>query len=175
MPTDDERLQSLLDRQAIADVLHYYCRGVDRHDRAALDRVYWPDAFDDHIHVKLPGPAYVEHVLRSTARMRTAHLITNILIEFDNPSSARCESYFIGEHEMVEEGGDLVFLLLSGRYIDRFEKRGPDWRILERTLVFDFQQTLPAGGWDGPFVSRINRRGAHFPDDPLYTALTKLP
>jgi hypothetical protein len=172
MPTKPQhRLQRLLDRQAIVDVLLYYCRGVDRGHRAALERVYWPDAFDDHVHVKLSGPDYVEHVLQATAEMRTAHHLGNILVEFDDDTRARCESYFLGLHEMAGGDGAPIFLELSGRYLDRFEKRGEKWRIRERTLVYDFQQTHPAQGFDTPWLTRINRRGSGFPDDPLYQAL----
>lgn len=167
----EQALQGLLDRQAIMDVLHAYCRGVDRRDRDALERVYWPDAVDDHVHVKLPGPAYVEHVLAATSAMRTAHHLTNSFIEFDGPTRARCESYFLGLDEMPALGGATEFLELSGRYLDIFEKRDQAWRILARTLVFDFQQTHPAGAFNTPWLARLNRRGSAFPDDPLYTAL----
>jgi hypothetical protein len=163
-------VQKLLDRQAIVEVLHHYCRGVDRKDRGALERVYWPEAVDDHVHVRLSGPDYVEHVLRATATMRTAHHLGNILVEFDGPTQARCESYFLGLHEMPGEGGETIFLQHAGRYLDRFEKRGEAWRILARTLVFDFQQTHRAGAFDTPWLMRSNRRGGAFPDDPLYSA-----
>jgi hypothetical protein len=166
-----DRLQALIDRQAIVDVLLWYCRGVDRNDRSALERVYWPDSFDDHVHLKLPGPQYVDHVLKATAQMRTSHHLGNILIEFDGPGRARCESYFLGLHEMAGEDGALVFMEIAGRYLDVFEKRGEDWRILERTLVYDFVQRRPAQDFDTPWLARINRRGAAFPDDPVYTAL----
>jgi hypothetical protein len=48
MPTSerDPELQTLLDRQAIHDVLMRYSRGLDRHDRKVLESVYWPDAVD---------------------------------------------------------------------------------------------------------------------------------
>jgi hypothetical protein len=164
-------LQALLDRQAIVNVLLRYCRGVDRKDRAALETVYWPEAHDDHVHSRLSGPDYVNHVLAATAEMRTAHHLGNILVEFDGPTAARSEAYFLALHEMPGEDGALEFLQLSGRYLDHFEKRGATWRIRDRTLVFDFRQTHPAQAFDTPWLARIDRRGAAFPDDPLYTAL----
>jgi hypothetical protein len=169
--TRDAQIQRLLDRHAIVDLVYRYCRGVDRNDRTALERVYWPDSVDDHVHVKLAGPDYVEHVLKATTGMRTAHHIGNMLVEFDSPTLARCESYFLALHEMPATNGALDFVALSARYLDRFEKRGDEWRIRERTLVFDFQQTLPAQDFAAPWLARINRRGGAFPDDPVYTAL----
>lgn len=171
MTADVLALGRLLDREAICDLLLRYCRGVDRRDPAMLERIYWPDAVDDHVHVRLSGPDYVAHVLRATADMRTAHHLTNILITFDDPDVARSEAYFLGLHEMPGEGaesGSLMFVMLSGRYLDRMERRNGEWRIAYRTLVFDMQQTLPAGAWTDGWLARIARRGQAWPDDPLY-------
>jgi hypothetical protein len=78
-------------RMEITDVLYYYCRGVDRHDKAALARVYWPDSFDDHIALKVSGPEFAAEVITATAEMRTSHHLTNILIELTSASQARVE------------------------------------------------------------------------------------
>jgi hypothetical protein len=165
---DQYSSQAIKDRMQITDVLYYYCRGVDRHDKAALARVYWPDSFDDHIATKVSGPQFVMDVLVATADMRTSHHLTNILIEFVTPNMASAESYFIAQHEMHDETGALTYLMFGGRYIDRFEKRGEEWRLRERTLVLDFQQTHPAGAWTSNWLLQLNRRGARFPDDVLY-------
>ena len=163
-------LEQLLDREAIRQVLFRYCRGIDRRDRAALDTVYWPDAIDDHVHVRLSGPDYVNHVLQATAAMLTAHHLTNLLIEPDAPGNARSEAYFIAMHEMIGDSGVPEFIMLSGRYLDRFAQRAGEWRILHRTLVFDMQQTRAIGRWDG-WLARIARLGAAFPHDALYSML----
>ena len=39
----DSTLQSLLDRDAIRDVLSRYCRGLDRMDRPLADTVWHPE------------------------------------------------------------------------------------------------------------------------------------
>ena len=41
-------IRALLDRQAITDALHLYCRAIDRTDEELLASVYHPDAIDDH-------------------------------------------------------------------------------------------------------------------------------
>ena len=62
MPTSerDPELQTLLDRQAIHDVLMRYSRGLDRHDRKVLESVYWPDAVDDHITYRGDAKGFIE-------------------------------------------------------------------------------------------------------------------
>ncbi|WP_243856728.1 nuclear transport factor 2 family protein [Paraburkholderia sp. BL6665CI2N2] len=47
-PELEQRLEELLDRQAILDCIHRYCRGVDRMDRELTLSAYHPDAIDDH-------------------------------------------------------------------------------------------------------------------------------
>lgn len=44
----DEAVQRLVHRAQIEEVLHRYCRGVDRCDEAELAGVYHPDGTDDH-------------------------------------------------------------------------------------------------------------------------------
>lgn len=41
-PELERRLENLLDRQAILDCIHRYCRGVDRMDRQLTLSVYHP-------------------------------------------------------------------------------------------------------------------------------------
>lgn len=45
---NDNRLEILLDKQAITEVLHRSCRGMDRLDMDLIESVYWPDSEDLH-------------------------------------------------------------------------------------------------------------------------------
>ena len=38
----------LTDRVAIRDTIHRYCRGLDRHDVATIDSVFFADSIDNH-------------------------------------------------------------------------------------------------------------------------------
>lgn len=162
-------IQRLLDKQAITEALHLYARGVDRHDRATLERAYWPDAEDDHILFRGSGEGLLNFLLDSVEHMRTAHRITNILIEFRDERTALCESYVWAYHNMAVDGGrqDVIF---GGRYLDRFEKRGETWRVAQRRLTMDYFQCLPASKDLGPF-GVLNITGRHHPEDPLYEML----
>ena len=42
------RFEILLDKQAITEVMHRYCRGLDRFDIELLRGVFWPDGQDFH-------------------------------------------------------------------------------------------------------------------------------
>ena len=44
----DPRLQALLDKDAIRDLVTAYCRAADRKDTALMRSLYHPDATEDH-------------------------------------------------------------------------------------------------------------------------------
>jgi hypothetical protein len=168
-----EALQQLLDKQAITEVLYRYARGVDRCDRATMATVYWPDAEDDHMVFKGGGQALLDYLYNAVLHMRTAHRVTNVLIEFESAVSAHCESYVWAYHNMaVGEGReDVVF---GGRYVDRFAKRGEEWRIAKRQVVMDYFQRQPASTDLGVFGA-LQFTGGHYPADPIYERSSSRP
>jgi SnoaL-like domain len=159
-------IQRLLDKQAITEVLYRYSRGVDRCDRSVLATVYWPDAQDDHMVFQGSGDALLDYLSTAVLQMRTQHRLANVLIEFDGADAASCESYVVAYHNMAVENGreDVIF---GGRYLDRFERRGGEWRIAQRKVVMDFFQRQAAAADLGVFGS-LPITGGHYPVDPLY-------
>jgi hypothetical protein len=60
--------------------------------------------------------------------------------------------------------------------IDRFEKRNDEWRVTERTVVYDWVRPLgeaPGGSEAQRFGVRMPI-GAHRPEDPWYKLLTRM-
>ena len=142
---NDKRLEILLDKQAITEVLHRYCRGVDRFDIDLIESVYWPDGEDFH------GPfngnisdfcAFLKSVAgEGSAIKMTQHSLSNVLIEHAG-QSAHVESYFHAYHRL--EGETVEDEFVGGRYVDRFEKRGDEWRIKVRRTIYDWARREPA-------------------------------
>lgn len=88
----ERELTTLRDREAIRDVLHRYCRAVDRADTEMLKTCYWPDGFDDHGFFGGNAMEFCEYItplLRKTAA--TTHSMSNPIIDLDG-NSADCES-----------------------------------------------------------------------------------
>ena len=74
----DSRLAEMLDHHEIRTLLATYCHGCDRTDAALMGSVYaGDDSFDDHGHVKAPGPEYAR-VMTEIIKQRT-EVITHIL------------------------------------------------------------------------------------------------
>ena len=44
----DSKIQEILDKESIRDLVHIYCRAADRHDHELMRTLYHEDAHDDH-------------------------------------------------------------------------------------------------------------------------------
>lgn len=152
--TDDqnEELQRLLDERAIYRVLINYCRGVDRLDEELLRSVYHPDSFDNHGDT-FQGNShdFARLMMERMARVsRSLHMITNVTIELDG-DRAWVESYFLAFHREDADNEHALMnpantdLFAAGRYIDKFEKREGEWRILRRDVLRDITRIEPRG------------------------------
>ena len=128
---------------AIREVLARYCRGIDRADAELVASAYWPEAedrhgcFDGNAHefARFIGPFLAEHYTL------TQHLLGQSLIRVEG-DIAKCETYF--SSRQGKRGGDVPSVeLVSGRYVDRMERRNGEWRIGDRQLILDFVFDAP--------------------------------
>ncbi len=171
----DEALQELLDREAIRECLYTYCRGIDRQDKEALEAAYWPDATDRHGPYQGSAPGFIEWALASLKKSeRSIHLVTNISIKLKGQQAA-VESYFLALQRSPNAEGQQAEVLLVGRYLDLFEKRGEEWRVKERTVIYDWKDDW--GVPPGTEVERFGPRGPQGsakPSDLYYALCAKL-
>lgn len=136
-------LQALLDKEAIRECLQRYARGVDRADESLLRSAYWPGAHDCHGAYRGDVEGFIAQALpRLRAGGRGVHQITNLLIELHGELAA-VESSFLAWQTTASAPAHATFL--CGRYLDRFERREGQWRIAERTVVYDWieERTRP--------------------------------
>ncbi|MGE4244262.1 nuclear transport factor 2 family protein [Ramlibacter sp.] len=162
-------LQDLLDREAIRECLHRYCRGIDRADEEALRSAYWPDATDSHGAYKGSASGFIAQALPKLREEggRYFHAICNMGIELRG-EQASVESYFIALQVAASAPTRETFL--AGRYLDRFERRGGEWRIAARTVVYDWQEEQERAQNaqpDAQFGAR-SPVGARWPGDAVY-------
>jgi len=133
---DEGKLQYMLDRLEIQDVIHRYARGLDRHDDDVLRSVFHEDAWDNHGPWVGPREEFVAWANGPCHQHTNAHLhqITTHNCEIDG-DVAHTESYCQWVHRLKDEETVTVG---GGRYVDRLEKRDGEWRIAVRRLVLDF-------------------------------------
>ncbi|WP_373490147.1 nuclear transport factor 2 family protein [Parasphingorhabdus sp.] len=149
LPTRDQRISDMLDKQDCVELVHRMARAIDRCDGQLIDDLFHPDATDDHGSFKGTAKDFVPWVLEVLSGMqRTQHIIGNILIELDG-DIARGECYFIAHHTIADEDGKTSFMIAAGRYLDRFERRNGEWRIAHRGAVYDWSSVNPSTDiWD---------------------------
>ena len=134
--------EQLSDIESIRDATKRYCRGVDRLDENLMKSAYWPEATDDHGVFVGNAMEFSEMCMVSHLRWRsTNHCIFNQTVELDADGiHARGETYnvtFLFQKDVA------VLDTWYGRYLDVYEKRGDEWRILERVCVHEGTTTEP--------------------------------
>ncbi|HEY1831421.1 MAG TPA: nuclear transport factor 2 family protein [Acidimicrobiales bacterium] len=156
-------ISDLSDRQAITDVLHRYCRAIDRADEELLASVYHPDAFDDHGSFSGDATAFVS---RTIERMRdeyeaSQHRIANVLIDLQG-DLAYVESYVSVTHCLTDNRIEFA----GARYVDRFSRRDGVWKIAHRLAVVDWQMMADRGE-TSQHISAF-AQGSRDRTDPVY-------
>ena len=126
----------LSDLELIRDCAMRYCRGVDRLDAELMKSAYWPEATDDHGVYQGPAYPFVDHCMQSHKRWRaTSHCIFNHSISLDADGVHACGEIYNVTYLFHKDSDSLD--TWHGRYLDRYEKRGEEWRIIERVCVHE--------------------------------------
>ena len=121
----------------IRQVAARYSRGVDRLDLATMQSAYWPDAIDDHGVYVGDAMAFCERVVASHARFEsTMHCVMNHWIDVVDGATAHGEVYNVTYLRSVVDGTP-VLDTWWGRYVDRYECRIGEWRIIHRVCVHE--------------------------------------
>lgn len=140
----DERAD-IVAREQILSVLVRCCRALDRADAELLTTVYHPDAVEIHGDYTGSAEGFRARAIRNVQErfevMR--HSLGTVVIDIDG-DHAHAESYFVASCVLRERSeGQRMLSELHGRYLDRFECRGAEWRIAKRVVVKDFRDVRP--------------------------------
>ena len=169
----DTAIETLLNKQAITEVLYRYCRAMDRIDQAMTLSIWHPDGTCNYSGTAgVPDMLFRDYLAGSTkARQGFAnhsHQIANILIGVEG-RRAVSEAYFTAALQTVPADGTVTEHLWRGRYLDRWSKRAGTWAIDHRQVVFDSYTPydFPADRLKGMPLN-LSRRGQ---DDPSYAYL----
>ena len=141
MDSSTGELAALLDREKIRDCIARLARGEDRRDAGLIGESFWPEAsidlgmfagsFDEYLAWVVPG---------SRAIPVTQHVLGQTVIEYGR-STALAETHVTAYHRLVADDGDRD-TVIGGRYLDRMDKRGAQWRIGQRTMLYDWYHDL---------------------------------
>ena len=163
--------------QAIWENELEYTRGLDRHDEALERAVFWPDAGISYgtavPYEELPAWANAGHA-DSAAHQ---HHVTGLTLDVDG-STAHEEGYILFSSDMARDksldtpglptpgravAGSFA-TLGTGRYVNRYERRAGEWRMIVHEYVHDISLRLAAvdlcaegclGRWDRSDISYL--------------------
>ena len=115
MNNNNDKIQELIDRKEIYEVLVKYCQGVDRCDVELLKSVYHEDAQDDHGMFKGKGVDFAEWIVEWEKENLDMgqHVIGNFSCDLQG-DIAFCETYCISFS--VDKSGKNA--TVYNRYID---------------------------------------------------------
>jgi hypothetical protein len=143
-----DELQGLLDRERIRRRVALLARAEDRRDAAAVTAAFWPDSTVDYGIFQGDFAAYLAWVTPgSPAVPVTQHVLGQSVVDLRG-DVALVETHVTAYHR-IDMGAEHRDVLLGGRYLDRFEKRAgadgtADWRIAQRTMLYDWSQDVGA-------------------------------
>lgn len=140
------RLQTIVDKSEISDIIFSVGRGLDRVDETILRSVWHPDATVDMGPGTFQGTGndYVVWVLGVMGQIRESHhLIGNVHVTLEH-DVALVESY-CHAHFRVEKPTGREDVFIGSRFLDRMERRPSDssgvWKIVHRKQVIDWVRT----------------------------------
>jgi hypothetical protein len=139
MDASTDELKVLLDREKIRDCIAKLARGEDRRDARLITGCFWPDAtvdlgifagsFDEYLALVVPG---------SPAIPVTQHVLGQSVFDLSG-ETALIETHVTVYHRFAGDDGDRDSVI-GGRYLDRLTKRATEWRIGQRTMLYDWYQ-----------------------------------
>jgi hypothetical protein len=164
MEISTARVQLLLDKNDIYEVLTRYCRALDRADFDLMNTVYWPDGIDNHGVFNGNASEFSRFIVDEIQNWFevTMHGLLNCRIDVEG-NFASSETYLFAYHKVREEKASEIFgskymdmfdksglnpdlhhFYYGGRYLDQFERRDGEWRILKRQCVMDWNDNRPS-------------------------------
>jgi hypothetical protein len=148
---DNDALRLILDRQAILDVLHAYCRLADIQDHGRLvEEVFAVDGSDDHgggpVHGREAIRAWFDDAVKNVAAC--FHNVSNVVIEIDGDRATMRSNVIswtwtrASSHLGPTRPADYA---LAVSYVDELSRYPEGWRIDKRVLVSNGESVLAIG------------------------------
>jgi hypothetical protein len=161
-------LRQVADKQAIANILAMHSRGIDRRDEAMVRSAYHEGATVAYGFFEGSAADFSRIVTQSTQGLPiTSHRSHLPWIKADG-DQAKSETYVIAYMELPLPGG-ATQCLIGGRYLDRLERRGGEWRLVHRIYVLDWNINQPSTvQWTEGLYGQVKARGGIGPEDPTH-------
>ncbi|MCX4092520.1 nuclear transport factor 2 family protein [Nocardia sp. alder85J] len=161
MSTTATDIRSFVAHEQIRQVVARVARGEDRRDATLIGAAFWPDATVDFGIFAGSFAEYLAWVVPgSPAVPVTQHVLGQTAIELKG-EVALAETH-VNAYHRVDYGTEHHDVMLGGRYLDRLEERDGEWRIAQRTMLYDWTQDFGVSAdWSQGLMGEPFS-GAHF-------------
>jgi hypothetical protein len=170
----NEKLQLLIDKDEIRDLVFSYCQTVDRLDYDRFAQLYRADAKDNHGY---NSDANLKDFLKelktySAASSGIHHIVANSYIRVRG-DYAEAETYLMGNQTSPDGPGRKSDIMAGARYLDKFTKTDGVWMFSERVLCIDFARRFgdTTSAYDSAHIAPVTK-GSTGPEDPSYKFFT---
>ncbi len=148
----------LEDREAIREVLAAYAHAIDRRRWGMMEHLFHHDAMFRFGEIEGDWRSFVGQARALIDPcLATQHQLGQSLFAFEGDEVCHTETYMTAMHtipagfpmpEVFPDKGEIYSAVVAGRYVDRFEKRDDEWRIAQRTGLYDWREFRVAEGVD---------------------------
>ena len=141
MPTTEDMVRELWDRDRIGRLARVYARGVDRRDWALVRTCFADGALVEGTRSRGPVDEYLTALRPGVERyVATMHVMANQLVEVDGDVGA-LETYAVAFHWAGTPAGvaHADNLVVGVRYHDEVARHGDGWVITHRRVSGDWQ------------------------------------
>ncbi|QUL37419.1 nuclear transport factor 2 family protein [Erythrobacter sp. JK5] len=149
---------SLEDRAAIADIIAAYAHAIDRRRWKMMESLFHDDAQFQFGTVLGDWRGFVEQARAIIDPcLATQHQLGQVQFGFHGDSICHTETYMTAMHtipagypvpDVFPDKGTVYSAVIAGRYVDRFERRDGEWRIAQRTGLYDWREFRKVDGVD---------------------------
>jgi hypothetical protein len=148
-----DRLQEIIDRLALRELVEEYARGCDRHEGFNVARLFTEDGrIARYSHGTGDGQPITEHNGRASIASVvdglgrydvTTHFLGQQSVSIDG-DRGQGETYCLAHH-VYNHNGDRHNRVAAIRYLDAYSQQDDRWQFRERRVVLDWIEYRPMG------------------------------
>jgi hypothetical protein len=162
----------LEDREAIREIITAYAHAIDRRRWDIMQNLFHDDAQFAFGTITGDWRDFVEQARAVIDPcLATQHQLGQVMFNFEGENICHTETYMTAMHtippghpneDVFPPKGVIYSAVIAGRYVDRFEKRKNEWRIANRTGLYDWREFREVEGVD---MSEFGEEACGYHDD----------
>ena len=150
--TNEEKLQLMLDRAEISEVVYRYAIGADRRDAEMFASVFTDEmsvlitggSFGKGRKQSLPNQKFARNVVTALSRFPVTQHLFNVYTIDVQGDTAQTTVYMQARHFIAESEGIRPPWDMGGYYTHSLVRTSSGWKVCDYTLNITWEQNIPA-------------------------------